>query len=87
MEQRLARSVDLKEAQTRNTWLVHFLKFISHYNKWDVYLTNDINVTNEILTNYMTFLLSGFTKKILIFAQAQPKDILRWSVFITNSKG
>ena len=26
-------------------------------------MTNDTNVTDEILTNYMTFLLSGFTIK------------------------
>jgi len=28
-----------------------------------VYLTNEINVTDELITNYMTFLLSGFTIK------------------------
>ena len=27
------------------------------------FLTNDSNVTDEILTNYMTFLLNGFTIK------------------------
>ena len=63
VEQRLSRSIYCKDAQTRDTWLVHFFNYLTIYKQWDTYLTNDHTVTDKILSMYVCFLLNGFTIK------------------------
>jgi len=62
-QERLARSSDAKAAKTRDSRLVHFFKFLNLYKATNVFLTSDIRVTDPIITNYMTFLLSGHSIK------------------------
>ena len=60
VEQRITGSVDHKKAGTACTRLAYFFKFIEHYDKWDVYLSNDRRVVNTIIGRYAVFMLSGF---------------------------
>ena len=60
-EQRLARSIDRVKIFSRDSRLDHFLKFVSRYDLQDKYLSQDEEFMEDMMTRYVTFMLSGFT--------------------------
>ena len=60
-QQRKSRSVDGKKAKTLGSRLIHFLGFVRLYRKFETYLTNNKEVTDEIMTRYVIFLIDGYT--------------------------
>ena len=59
-EQRLSRSIDYEQVVTQDSRLDHFLKFVKRYNLQDKYLSQDEEFMDDMMTCYVTFMLSGF---------------------------
>jgi hypothetical protein len=55
----------------------HFLKFINSYGLTEKYLTNDVEVTDEIMTRYVVFLQQGFSIKHIKILAGTIEEYLR----------
>jgi len=57
---RLSGSVDHKAAQTRDSWLIHFIAYIDEYKLTDKYLNHSSSIINNLLSRYGLLLFMGY---------------------------
>jgi hypothetical protein len=60
VEQHLSGSVDNEAAQTRDSWLIHFLAYIKEYELTDKYLSHSSSIVDNLLSRYDLLLFMGY---------------------------
>ena len=60
VEQHLSGSVDHKAAQTRDSWLIHFLAYIDEYELTNKYLNHSSSIVDDLLSRYVLLLFMGY---------------------------
>ena len=60
VKQRLSGSVDHKAAQTRDSWLIHFLAYIDEYKLTNKYLKHSSSIIDDLLSRYVLLLFMGY---------------------------